>query len=179
MVKGPPRANTNAELLPAVVLPRCDQPVDPADPRTLPAAVRITGSPFPLRRWYCHVRGHPPGLHRFAHSRRVCASLGAPRASNRHLSVLTDEEIALRSIECDSIGMGQADAMSRLHAADKIPIASISRDDLIGGIRPKDSKAFVHSPLDLCDFHPSCTCSRGLFIVTSVSCISGHDSPIY
>jgi hypothetical protein len=71
------------------------------------------------------------GLIGFAHRKRDCARRWAPRASNGQLSGLANEKIGLSSIERESIGMGQADAVPSLLAADKIPIASISRDDLI------------------------------------------------
>jgi len=82
--------------------------------------------------------------------------------------------------------MGQADAVTCLHAADEITFTSISWDDPITGTRPEDGEAFIHCTPDLGGFHPSDACNRSpaivdpssLHVVMAIPSIEGFRSSL-
>ncbi len=49
---------------------------------------------------------------------------------------MSNEEIEFDPIECDSISVGQHDAVTRIHAANKVLVAFAPADDFIARIHP-------------------------------------------
>ena len=66
---------------------------------------------------------------------------------------MSNEEIEFVPIECGSISVGQHDAVTRIHAANKVLVAFAPADDFIARIHPVNCQALINSPFDLSRFH--------------------------